>query len=350
MELGELSKQFGFRSIIGVIWDARDPFPELAQQASQRNLDFEVFRASSKFDLACISSIRHYVAGQDVDIIHSHGYREDIYSLLAFTGKKKCATNHLWKKINFTLKLYAFADALCLSKFDLIVAVSRPINQEMARLPFLRHKRLVTIPNGIDIRRFYARSQTTLRQDLAIPQGTVLLGTLSSLTAEKGHRYLLEALSILTKDAAEFRLLIAGEGPERQRIGNLAKALRLTSQLTFLGTRTDTEQLLAGLDVFVLPSLSEGLPMALLEAMATGLAVVASDVGDVSQIVHHNETGFLVESGNPKALADAIRQLLNDPELRRRLGTAAAGFIRDHYSAQTMARRYCEQYEQLVGD
>jgi glycosyltransferase involved in cell wall biosynthesis len=178
------------------------------------------------------------------------------------------------------------------------------------------------------------------------PDGKPIVLTPARLDPLKGHRFLLEAARALP----DARFVFAGEGSERASLERMSADLGIASRVMFLGHRPDVRELLACADVIVLPSLAEGLPLAVLEAMAAHRPVVATAVGDVTDAIRTGETGILVQPGDSGALVSAIRELLADSELAARLGDAAAAYGRRHFTAADMVARVTGVYEELLDD
>ncbi|MDX2505572.1 MAG: glycosyltransferase family 4 protein [Gammaproteobacteria bacterium] len=348
LELASSPTDHGYEPVVGVIHDRRDPFPELATTAEKQNINHRVFQASRRIDLACIINIRRYIKSENIDIIHTHGYREDLYALLSHTGRPICATNHLWKRSNLTLMLYAYIDSIAMSQIDHIVAVSQPILEEMEASPFIDNKKLSMISNGIDTKKFHPNNTSTIRDELNINPDTILITAVSSLTSEKGHTYLLDALAQLKSKISDFHLLIIGDGSEQTSIEQQINSLDLSDQVTLLGRRSDINNIHAATDIYALPSLKEGLPMSLLEAMASGVCSVATNVGDISKCIDNNVTGVIVKPRDADALMCAIHTLCLDASIRDRIGRAAATLIQEKFSTETMAGKYNELYNQML--
>jgi glycosyltransferase involved in cell wall biosynthesis len=209
--------------------------------------------------------------------------------------------------------------------------------------------RLFVIPNGVDVARYTVedpRARDRVRAGLGLAADSRLVVVVAKLFAQKGHRVLLEALrgvELATDDA----VLLVGEGPERESLERRAGELGLAS-IRFLGNRPDVPELLAASDLLALPSLWEGLPMALLEAMAAGLPVVATDVAGSRQVVENGENGILVPPGDAAGLARAIARLLADPTERARLGRAARTRVEREFSAARQAARHAEAYQAAI--
>jgi glycosyltransferase involved in cell wall biosynthesis len=168
--------------------------------------------------------------------------------------------------------------------------------------------------------------------------------TVARLDPQKGLAYLLSAATCVP--GAMF--LVAGDGPERGALEAESRRLGLAERVRFLGHREDVPALLRRCDVFVLPSLFEGLPVSVLEAMGAAKPVVATAISGTDEAVVHGETGFLVAAGDPVALAEAIRQLLADPGLARRFGMAGRARVERQFSSETMADRVSEMYGQVL--
>jgi glycosyltransferase involved in cell wall biosynthesis len=165
----------------------------------------------------------------------------------------------------------------------------------------------------------------------------------------KDHETLLGAVSLLQKQGIPANLLIVGDGSESSRLQAMLPALGLNEQrIRFLGFRTDVPELLHAADIFVLASLQEGLPLAVLEAMGQGMAVAATSVGGVPELISDQENGLLVPPQSPEILAEALAQLIGNPEFRRRIGDAAALRVKTDFSFEQMARRYEELYRSLL--
>jgi glycosyltransferase involved in cell wall biosynthesis len=168
--------------------------------------------------------------------------------------------------------------------------------------------------------------------------------TLARLDKQKGLHYLLEAAALIP----EAMFVLAGEGPERPALEAQTRALGLNHRVVFLGYRDDVGDLLASCDLFVLPSLFEGLPLSVLEAMAAGKPVVATAIGGTDEAIVHGETGLLVHPADPVALARAIRTAVSDPVLSQRLGAAGRARAQQEFAAESMVRRITEIYDEIL--
>jgi glycosyltransferase involved in cell wall biosynthesis len=182
------------------------------------------------------------------------------------------------------------------------------------------------------------------RRELGLPATGPILGATSRLAEPKGVTYLLKALPDVCRRFPDLSIVIAGTGVLLEGLKEEARQLGIASRVHFLGLRMDIPELLQLFDVFVLPSVSEGLPMGLIEAMAAGCPIVATDVGGVGSLIRSHDTGLLVASRSPDALSGAMTRLLGDDALRHRVGQSARRTVYAEYSAAAMTRRYERLY------
>lgn len=223
------------------------------------------------------------------------------------------------------------------------VAVSRHVAGRLRDRFGVPDTKITVIPNAVETRA-PAQHDVRLRAQLDVAAGRALVLTVARLEAQKGITHLLDAAALVP--AATFAL--AGDGPERDRLMAKAASLGISDRVRWLGHRDDVPSLLAIADLFVLPSLNEGLPLAALEAMLASVPVVATDAGGTGEIVRNDITGVLVPPADPRALADAVRSLLSDRGRASRLATAARQLVEREHSARAMADATSRLYEEVL--
>lgn len=230
-----------------------------------------------------------------------------------------------------------------------VVAVSQSVGDFAVERIRIDPGRVVVIPNGIDLRRYQTGPDPReARAKLGLPVEGPVVGSVGTLRPVKGFDILLQAFARLAPHWPGAHLLIVGDGPEMKKLRALADILGLCDRVHFTGARTDVEQLLPALDVFVCPSHWEGLPLAVVEAMAAGLPVVATRVSSLTEVVAEGVTGLIVPPADPAALAHSLETLLEDPELRRRMGAAGRQRAQDHYTLERMVSQTEELYQALL--
>jgi glycosyltransferase involved in cell wall biosynthesis len=228
---------------------------------------------------------------------------------------------------------------------DRYIAVSRAVANQLCNDFGIPVRKVKLVYNGIPLCPFTRPSNTALRASLigAAAQPIVLMvGRLED--RQKGQRYLIEAAA----QVPEAMFILAGEGPDRGVLEGQARALGVDSRVLFLGYREDIPDLLACCNLFVLPSFFEGLPLSILEAMAAGKPVIASAIGGNDEVITHGENGLLVPKSDPAALADAIRAVLSDPALARRLAEAGRARVYRDFSVEAMVEGVMRVYDELT--
>lgn len=291
------------------------------------------------------------------DIIHIHLNHPLANPFLAFAAKAAGVRRIvLTEQLNILLEQQVFGRArvrLYCRLADTVVAVSQDVRQGLTGYYGVAGANIIVIENAIDAQRIAAEvgsaDRGALRQQLGFSPEVFLIGCVAVLRQQKGQLFLVDAMPAVLAAVPNARLVLIGDGEGRQEIEERVQALGLVDAVHFLGWRADATKLLAALDAFVLPSLYEGLPLALLEAMAAGLPIVATNVDGTRDAVENRVSGILIESMNAPALASAIVEVAGNPPLARALAQAALQRVRTMYDVLVMRRRYLELYEQLLG-
>jgi glycosyltransferase involved in cell wall biosynthesis len=226
--------------------------------------------------------------------------------------------------------------------------VSTRLADKMARTVGFPLEKIHTIRNGVDLDRFTPALRTGARAELEARPGAIRIVIVGRLLPVKDHRTFLGAVRLLRDDGVDVAAFIVGDGPLAQDLRSQVVALGLESAVTFLGNRVDVQRVLAGCDIAVSSSTSEGLSNTVLEAMATGIPVVATDVGGTGELVVHGETGLLVPPGSPADLAGALATLAQDAARRSALGAAGRLRAEAEFSSPGMVEKYEELYLSLA--
>ncbi len=229
-------------------------------------------------------------------------------------------------------------------RFDAIVSLSASTAEDFARHYRVPPERIRVIPNAVDVAPFDSldrvEARASVRREIGLRPDDVTLVTVGSLSPEKNQLSLLRLVKHLREQHREAHLVLVGGGRMRADLERAVAASGLSDAVHLLGSRTDIPRVLAGADMFVLPSITESAPAALIEAGLSGLPSVAYDVGGIAQIVRHGETGLLVQEGKLDRFEAAVELLLRDPALCRKLGAAAAEVCRRKFDINTVARQY----------
>jgi glycosyltransferase involved in cell wall biosynthesis len=296
--------------------------------------------ARNTVDLRPVWKLRRLICREHYDIVHLHTKRA--HALSAWLPHGDGAPKYVvTRRMDYPEKRNCYIRYLYNSCVDGVVAISQPIVDLLLDAGVDAGK-IRLIHSGIDVVRFDACTGS------ANANRVPTIGIAAVLEERKGHRFLLEAVAQLKARGMNFRCLLAGEGSERKSLEEMVTRLGLEQEVGFLGFVADTRSFLAGIDIFVLPSLHEGLGVAALEAMAAGKAVVASHVGGLEELISDGLTGFLVAPRDSKALSDAIAKLFSDANLLRAMGQRAAEHVRGHFTVQRMAQQNEAYYYELL--
>lgn len=299
---------------------------------------------------ACVKVAR-VIRSLEIDVIHTHNTGAMFDGVLAglLAGVKTMV--HTDHGRHFPDKWRYMAAERFLSRFlHRFVAVSDDLRDDLRHYERIPGSKLLTIPNGIIAGDFrVAIDSQTSRQELRLPREGPVIGLGARLVWEKGLEFLVRALPAVRKRYPHAVLLIAGDGPEREALMALAHNLNVDEGVRLIGLRHDMPQILQLLDVYVMASVSEGLPMGLLEALAAGRPIVATNVGGIPNAVAEGVNGRRVPPRDPEALATAILDVLDDQATRVRYGAESRRIFEDRFSADAMAKRYATLYMRTDG-
>ena len=252
------------------------------------------------------------------------------------------------RRVDFPLKKNFLSRRKYTRNVDAIIAISEGVKDVLIK-GGIAPDVIEIVPSGIDFSPFEKLGgRDFLRKEFGFADDDFLVGIVAALEDHKGHRYLLEAAQILKERAPKVKIVIVGKGSLELDLDQQARALGVTDLVFFLGFRDDVPRILASLDLFVLSSHLEGLGTSIMDAMASRLPVVATQVGGIPEVVIHEETGLLVSPRNPAALAEAILKIYQDRDLARRLGERGYEVVHEKFSAEAMARRIIAVYEKLA--
>jgi len=286
-------------------------------------------------------------------LIHSHDMRSNLvgFLLTRFYHVPWIAHVHGWhgKTQIGRYRLYEMMDGFFVRFADRVLVGSYAAKKDVEALGI---SPVQVVPNSVEPRsaETYADGVKALRQELSAGDNTVVIGVVGRIHPGKGQAVLLRAVKKLLDKALDLRVLIVGEGPELDALTALAAELGIEEQVKFAGFCTDAYLYMAAMDIFVVPSLKESLPLTALEAMGMGRAIVASRVGDLPVVIEDGVNGLLVEPGNVADLSAAIEKLVRNSDYRNTLGERGSKVIREHYSMASMAKNLEDIYLNQLTD
>ncbi len=340
-EAAQLSKR-GYRVIIACRPDSR-----ILRRARQAGIKTRKVNMHSGFNLKAFLKLVWLIYREKVNIVNTHSSKDSWLASLAVrltTCSKVIRTRH----VSIPIPKHPFNIVYRLA--HKIITCGEMIRQAMIKDNRLEPEKIVSIPTGVDLRRFDSGlGGSAVREEFGIGPDIPLVGTVGIIRSEKGHFYFVKAAQRILEEKSGVRFLIVGNEPKGDTVRRQIKELGLEKEIIMAGLRDDIPQILAALNIFVLPSLKEGVPQGVAQALAMKKAVVATAVGGVPELIENGRTGILVPPRDVEALAEAILELLNDKEKAKRLGENGRHLIEEKFSLEEMVEKIESLYCDLLG-
>jgi glycosyltransferase involved in cell wall biosynthesis len=339
-----------FQITVCYLRDGSDEAFQIGTNARQLGLDYVELCERHSLDVRIWPQLVDLIRDRRIDIVHAHDYKTDFLALLLarYTRIVPIATVHGWIWNTRRERIYNRLDLEVLRRFPAVITVSGAIRRQViagGSAPDRVHH----IVNGVDHRiyRQTAGTRDRIRGEFRIPADAPLIGAVGRLSREKRFDLLLTAAARLSPDV---HVLIVGDGPERVALQTSTSSLGMSERVRFAGARRDVPDLLQALDLYVQSSDTEGIPNAVLEAMSTSVAVVATDVGGTSELIANGIHGLLVLPDRRDLLENAIQQALTDGVLRARMAAAARQRVEQELSFEARMAKVESLYCGLVGE
>lgn len=289
--------------------------------------NYAIFRSAKK--------LSDFIKKEKIGIIHTHGYKSDIIGIIAakMAGITAVSTPHGWStNSGLKLKVYEFLDQIILGFFDKVTPLSAGLKKSLI---FVSKKKITVIKNFVNLKRIPKQKKGNAH----------LITYIGQLIESKRVNDLIISLKYLSQD---IKLQIIGDGPKRKELEKLTKKLNLAKRIKFCGFRNDVLDLLNKSGVFILPSLSEGIPRAMMEAMALEKLVIGTNIQGIRELIKHKETGLLVPKKSPEKIAEAIRWALNNKNKAEKIAKNGKRLIEEEFSAEMAAKKYEKVYKDLL--
>ncbi|HZX09848.1 MAG TPA: glycosyltransferase family 4 protein [Acidobacteriota bacterium] len=323
------------------------PNSPLYKKAEQEGLPVFPLKVRSEADIIAVLKLARQMKKANCVLVHSHDAHAAAVSAMA-ASRAKIPLRFISRRVDFPLKNNYFSKIKYRRDVDMIIAISEGVKKVLVSCG-IDKKKIKVVPSGIDYTPFEnVSSKDYLHREFGFSKNDFLVGIVAHLADHKGHKYLIEAAGILKKKAPNIKLIIVGKGPLRMELDQKVKEVGVEDIVLFLGFREDVPQIMASLDLFVLSSYLEGLGTSILDAMASHLPVVATDVGGIPEVVTHEKTGLLVPPKNPAALARAILRIYNDRKLAYSYGENGYRVVHEKYSSRAMAKKVIKEYETIA--
>lgn len=326
----------------------------MVEQLKAMNIPVHIIHTEKPFDISVWKKVRKLIRDERIDIVHAHGTRanSNMFWATRKEGLPLIYTCHGWSfhqdQHSLKRKIRIWGERILTRKATVNICVSNANKKEGIAL-FGKSFDPVVIQNSIDGRKFDPdREYKDVRKEFGIDRSEILLGFIARFTWQKQPLVLINAFADALKEVPEVRLLLVGDGEQKQEALMLIEKLGIKEKIVLEDFRKDVPDLLAAIDIFVLPSLWEGLPVALLEAMSMSKPIIATGVDGTAEVIEDRVSGYLISTDNLKEqIAKAITHLCRNKELRDNLGAGARRRIQEHYNVEMMTKKNEEIYKNL---
>lgn len=319
----------------------------LLQEILALGVPVKVIGKKRKIDLLMFLQLVQWLLKHKPDVVHTHLFTADSWGRLAAAITR---TPVIYSTVHSTNSwknwLHRTIDRILARFSTKVIACSGEVAKVLTEKDHIPSTRIKTIMNGISLTRFDSINTVDLIKEFDISPKAISIAMVGRLHPAKGHQDILQVMEYFLRENVSCSLIIIGSGELQKDIQTQIQKRRLEQVVTLAGQRNDVLQILSAVDIFVMPSRWEGLPMALLEAMALGKAVIATAVGGIPEVINDNQNGFLVPPGDICSLQSKLRNLIADETLRKRLGKEARSVVYNRFNAAIVAR----QYESLYSD
>lgn len=315
------------------------------------DLPLYIFDKKHRFDFSLVSKVMGLIRQYEIDIVQTTLFYADIIGATAAALSRRSPKVVSWEVYTQQHGLHhKFAYNVTKPHVNTFVAVSEATRRDMISNRSIDANKVITIQYGVDLNLYkpaHTHTDLTIRQSLKVESETVLIGVVARFTDQKGHTYLLDAMPDIIKKAPNVIFVFLGDGPLKEDIQSKAEALGVVGHIRYPGFVNNVAEWLTTFDLFVLPSLYEGLPNALLEAMAASNPVVATAVDGSVEAVVDGETGYLVPSREPQPLKERILDCVLDREKMKKMGAAGRKRVEDYFSLGKQVEQFHELYQKL---
>ncbi len=347
LDLAEAINDLKFKVVIGAFVNFHFRKNQFIERLKEKAISHEVFWLKRTIDFENIFKLIKFISREKINIIHTHGYRSDIIGLIAAKANRLpiVSTLHGWVNIDPRLRFYGHCDRFALRFFDRILPVSDQIKDDLAALRFKPHK-ISRLHNSVDIHLDHKLKKGGATHFKS--SDDFLIGIIGRLSPEKNVAGFLEAARLLLPKFRKVKFLIVGDGPERQNLEKTAASQNLTGRIQFCGFVNDMEPIYQSLDLLVISSKTEGIPLVVLEAMKHAIPVVSTRVGGIPEIIEDGIDGMIVEPNDPRAIAAAIEILLKDTDRYREISRNAQAKIASAFNRSNWIGNIEHIYHELL--
>jgi len=348
----QMLKDSSYKPVIGCIVQHSDSKNALYDEAVRLGIEAIKIPISNALFIFQLFNVASMLKKRGIGLIHSHGYKPSVYGFIMskLSHIEIMATCHLWFEPEsgpLKMRIMIALEKIFYKYFPKIITVSEPIKQVLVDNK-IDANRVNVIPNGVDVLDSTTLNGSGIRSELNIKDTTMLILNSGRLAKQKAQWVLIEAAKLLTEKGFDFHLVIVGEGGKKKELVQLINKYKLNDKVSLLGFRSDIPDFLAASDCFALPSIDEGMPMSLLEAVSIKTPVICTSVGDIPKLIDHKNDGLIIPMNEPEKLAESIQYLSENKLEGREMAESAKLKLINKYSSEAMAKNYNLIYSQLL--
>jgi glycosyltransferase involved in cell wall biosynthesis len=330
-----------------------DELGSLGQELRDEGFAVHVLKRRAGLDWKCPWRLARFLRQERVDLVHAHQYTPFFYALTArrlYRRPPLLFTEHGRHHPDYPRRKRMLANRLLLEARDRVIGVGQAVRQALVHNEGIPDHRVGVIYNGVNLAPFSngRPDRLAVRREIGVGADDLVLLQVARLNYLKDHATAVRTLRRLRQDRPNARLILVGEGEERNAIQELIQKLDLSANVHLLGLRSDVSRLLSAADVFLLTSISEGIPLTLIEAMAAGVPVVSTNVGGVPEVIEDSQTGLLAPAGDDAALTGQVLRLVSNPEWCGEIVQRARQRANHIFSEEQMHQAYRKLYQEML--
>ncbi|MBU4464000.1 MAG: glycosyltransferase family 4 protein [Proteobacteria bacterium] len=343
------------------VFVAAMPSGRFEQRVKELGIRFYPVDMSRRLSLKPIRQIKEIIRNNKIDLVHSQGARADFFARIAgrIAGVPHILCTIAMPVEGFDVgllqkKIYRFIDQLTERYVERFIVVSDSLRQVLIERRGIAAHRVVRIYNGIELDEYKPngkegrRQKAEVRREFGLSKDVPVMGTIGRMVWQKGFEYLIECVPEIVRTYPDAKILIVGDGPLKDKLKVKSEKLKVADKIIFTGFRSDIKEILSAIDILVTPSLLEGFPMVILEAMAMAKPIVATNIDGITEQITDGVNGILVPPKDPSALAKTVVRVLNDKELARTMGLSAREKVKQEFSVEKMVAETEKVYLSLL--
>ncbi len=305
---------------------------------------------SHTFNMKTVNHIRKIIREKNIKILRSHQYHSNLYGRFAARLENvPCIVPSIHNLYTRDKKIHRRIINNILSNYShKIITVSSAVKQDVIKYDHINEEKIQVIYNGVNLAEYQPESNTNLRKELKIPDDAIIIGNIARLSLQKGQKYIIEAIPEVIKQYKNCVFMFVGDGELREELVNHCKTLNVSDNVIFTGFQIDVKKFLNIIDIFLFPSLWEGLGNSLLEAMAMEKPIIGTDIGPIQEIVTHKKNGFLIKTENHQDISGAILYFLKNPDFMTEISKNARKTVEENFDIKITAQRYMNLFFDIL--